>query len=154
MRSCISLYDLFYKENFYKENEHHKITSPSGAPMAAYLRGVLYFSQAGIFSVGLSYLTKGLFLSEPLARRGLTEPKALDAEGLEESDSAENVTVCSHVVVSVEQLSCEGFVVEVVGEATHHIFKIVVLLDDMPCEVFFAIPLSAVVFLTKPSASR
>ena len=50
MRSCISLYDLFYKEN-----EHHKITSLSGAPMAAYLRGVLYFSAAGIFSVGLNY---------------------------------------------------------------------------------------------------
>ena len=149
MRSCISLYDLFYKEN-----EHHKITSPSGAPMAAYLSGVLYFSPAGIFSVGLSYLTKGLSLSEPLARRGLTEPKALDAEGVEGSDSAENVTVCFHVVVPVEQLSCEGFVVEAVGEATHHLFKIVALFDDMPGEVFFAIPLSVVVFLTKPRASR
>ena len=31
------------------------------------------------------------------------------------------MTVCSHVVVPVEQLSCEGFVVEVVGEATHHL---------------------------------
>ena len=31
------------------------------------------------------------------------------------SDSAENVTVCYHVVVPVEQLSCEGFVVGVVG---------------------------------------
>ena len=58
MRSCISLYDLFYKEN-----EHHEITSLSGAPMAAYLRGVLYFSPAGIFSVGLNYLTKEPFLS-------------------------------------------------------------------------------------------
>ena len=53
MRSCISLYDLFYKEN-----EHHKITSLSGAPLAAYLRGVLYFSPTGIFFVGLNYLTK------------------------------------------------------------------------------------------------
>ena len=62
MRSCISLYDLFYKEN-----EHHKITNLSGAPMAAYLRGVLYFSPAGIFSVGLNYLTKEPFLSgQPL----------------------------------------------------------------------------------------
>lgn len=53
MRSCISLYDLFYKEN-----EHHKITSLSGAPLAAYLRGVLYFSPTEIFFVGLNYLKK------------------------------------------------------------------------------------------------
>ena len=70
------------------------------------------------------------------------------------SDSAENVTVCSHVVVPVEQLSCEGFVVEVVGEATAHLFMILALLDDMPGGVFFAVPLAAVGSLAKPSAAR
>ena len=32
-------------------------------------------------------------------------------------------------------------------QGTHHLFKIVALLDDMPGEVFFAIPFSAVGFL-------
>ena len=53
MRSCISLYDLFYKEN-----EHHKITSLSGAPLAAYLRGVLYYFSPAYFLCRTKYYTK------------------------------------------------------------------------------------------------
>ena len=39
--------------------------------------------------------------------------KALDAERSEGSDSAENVTICSHVVVPIEQRVCECFVVKI-----------------------------------------
>ena len=41
----------------------------------------------------------------------------------------------------------EGFVVEVAGEVAHLAFEIVALADDVPGEVFFAVPLSAVGFL-------
>ena len=42
----------------------------------------------------------------------------------------------------------ERFVVEVVGEAAHRPFEVVALLDDVPSEVFLAIPFAAVGFLT------
>ena len=61
------------------------------------------------------------------------------------------MTVCSHCVVPVEQRTAVGCVVEIVGEIAHHLllhikfiqslfsdfqFKIMVLLDNVPCEVF------------------
>ena len=42
----------------------------------------------------------------------------------------------------------ERFVVEVAGEVAHLAFEIVALADDVPGEVFFAVPLIAVGFLT------
>lgn len=42
----------------------------------------------------------------------------------------------------------ERFVVEVAGKVAHLAFEIVALADDVPGEVFFAIPLAAVGFLT------
>ncbi len=63
------------------------------------------------------------------------------------SDVAEHVIVGAHRVVVHEQLASEGFVVEVVREAAHHPVKVVALIDDVPGEVFFAVPLSAVCFL-------
>ena len=42
----------------------------------------------------------------------------------------ENVTVCSLCIVPIEQRV--GIVVEVVGEATHHRFKIAALIGDVP----------------------
>lgn len=57
-------------------------------------------------------------------------------------------------VVIHEQLASEGFVVEVVGEAAHRPFEVVALLDDVPGEVFLAIPFAAVAFLAEPSAVR
>ena len=42
----------------------------------------------------------------------------------------------------------ERFVVEVAGKVAHLAFEIVALVDDVPGEVFFAVPLSAVGFLT------
>lgn len=39
------------------------------------------------------------------------------------------MTVCSHVIVPIEQLSCEGFVVVVVGEVSHHLFKVSYAVD-------------------------
>ena len=63
------------------------------------------------------------------------------------SDVAEHVVVCAHRVVVHEQVASEGFVVEVAGKVAHLAFEIVALVDDVPGEVFFAIPLSAVGFL-------
>lgn len=62
-------------------------------------------------------------------------------------DVAEHVVVGSHGVVVHKQLPCEGFVIEVAFEAAHRPFEVVALADDVPCEVFFAVPLSAVGFL-------
>ncbi len=42
------------------------------------------------------------------------------------------MTGCSHCISPVEQLSCVGIVVEVVGEATHHLLKIAALIGDVP----------------------
>ena len=42
----------------------------------------------------------------------------------------------------------ERFVVEVAGKVAHLAFEIVALIDDVPGEVFFAVPLAAVGFLT------
>ena len=64
------------------------------------------------------------------------------------SDGAEHVIVGAHRVVVHEQLASEGFVVEVAGEVAHRPFEVVAFLDDVPGEVFFAVPLSAVGFLT------
>lgn len=75
-------------------------------------------------------------------------------EGDSGSDAAEHMAVCSHVVVPVEQLSCEGFIIEVVGVITHHLFEIIALFDDVSGEVFFYVSLAAVGFLAKPSAAR
>ena len=63
------------------------------------------------------------------------------------SDDAEHVVVCAHRVVVYEQLASEGFVVKVAGKVAHLAFEIVAFADDVPGEVFFAIPLAAVVFL-------
>lgn len=73
--------------------------------------------------------------------------KAPKERGLGGSDAAEHVIVRPHVVVPHEQLASVGFVVEVVGEAAHHPFEVVALIDDVPGEVLFAVPLSAVCFL-------
>lgn len=63
------------------------------------------------------------------------------------SDVAEHVIVGAHRVVVHEQLASEGFVVEVAGQVAHLAFEIIALADDVPGEVFFAVPLSAVGFL-------
>ena len=63
------------------------------------------------------------------------------------SDGAEHVIVGAHRVVVHEQVASEGFVVEVAGEVAHRPFEVVAFLDDVPGEVFFAVPLSAVGFL-------
>ena len=42
----------------------------------------------------------------------------------------------------------ERFVVEVLREIAHSPFEVVALIDDVPCEVFLAVPFSAVGFLT------
>ena len=42
----------------------------------------------------------------------------------------------------------ERFVVEVASEVAHRPFEVVAFLDDVPGEVFFAVPFAAVVFLT------
>ena len=73
--------------------------------------------------------------------------KAPKERGFGGSDAAEHVIVRPHVVVPHEQLASVGFVVEVVGEATHHPFEVVALIDDVPGEVFLAVPFSAVGFL-------
>ena len=57
------------------------------------------------------------------------------------------MAVCAHVVIPVKQLASVDFIVEVVGEATHHSFNVVVFLEGVPGEVFFAIPFTAVGFL-------
>lgn len=67
--------------------------------------------------------------------------------GLEGSDVAEHVIVGAYRVVVHEQLASEGFVVEVAGKVAHRPFEVVAFLDDVPGEVFFAVPLSAVGFL-------
>lgn len=64
------------------------------------------------------------------------------------SDVAEHVVVGSHGVVVHKQLTCEGFVIEVAFKAAHRPFEVVALADDVPCEVLFAVPFSAVGFLT------
>ncbi len=71
-------------------------------------------------------------------------PKGDSKEGGKRSDAAEHVTVCAHRVVPHEQLASEGFVVEVVGELVHRFFEVVALFDDVPGEVFLAVPLAAV----------
>lgn len=68
--------------------------------------------------------------------------------GLEGSDDAEHVIVGAHRVVVHKQLATEGFVVEVAGEVAHRPFEVVAFLDDVAGEVFFAVPLSAVEFLS------
>lgn len=68
-------------------------------------------------------------------------------EGETGSDRAEHVIVCAHRVVVHEQVASEGFVVEVAGEVAHLAFEIVAFVDDVPGEVFFAVPLAAVGFL-------
>ena len=60
------------------------------------------------------------------------------------SDGAEHVIVGAHRVVVHEQLASEGFVVEIAGKVAHRPFEVVAFLDDVPGEVFFAVPLSAV----------
>ena len=72
----------------------------------------------------------------------------LSLRWLEGSDVAEHVIVGAHGVVVHEQLPCEGFIIEVAGEVAHRPFEVVALADDVPGEVFFAVPLSAVGFLT------
>ena len=62
--------------------------------------------------------------------------------------------LASHGVVVHEQLPCEGFIIEVAFEAAHLSFEIVALADDVPGEVFFAVPLSAVGFLGKRPINR
>ena len=57
------------------------------------------------------------------------------------------MAVCAHSVVVHEQLASEGFVVEVSGEVAHSFFEVVAFLDDVPGEVFLAVPFSAVGFL-------
>ena len=57
------------------------------------------------------------------------------------------MAVCAHSVVVHEQLASEGFVVEVSGEVAHSSFKVVAFLDDVPGEVFLAVPFAAVGFL-------
>lgn len=66
--------------------------------------------------------------------------KAPQERGIRGSDAAEHVIIRPHVVVPHEQLASVGFVVEVVREAAHHPFKVVALIDDVPGEVFFAVP--------------
>ena len=56
--------------------------------------------------------------------------------------------VCAHRVVIHEQVASERFVVEVAGEVAHRPFEVVAFLDDVAGEVFFAVPRSAVGFLT------
>ena len=68
-------------------------------------------------------------------------------EGGKGSYNAEHVAVCSHRVVVHEQVASEGFVVEIAGKVAQLAFEIVALADDVPGEVFFAIPLAAVGFL-------
>ena len=81
--------------------------------------------------------------------------------GLEGSDVAEHLIIShiishtvdelkvvgAHRVVVHEQLASQGFVVEVAGEVAHLAFEIVAFADDMPGEVFLAVPLAAVGFL-------
>jgi len=57
------------------------------------------------------------------------------------------VAVCAHSVVVHEQLASEGFIVEVSGEVAHSFFEVVAFLNDVPGEVFLAVPFSAVGFL-------
>ena len=69
--------------------------------------------------------------SDPLnSKRAFPFGNVFDAEGLEGSVSAEHVTVCSHCISPIEQRV--GIVVEVVGEATHHLFKIAALIGEVP----------------------
>ena len=68
-------------------------------------------------------------------------------EGGKRSDAAEHITVRAHRVVPHEQVASEDFVVEVVGELAHRPFEVVSLRDDVPGEVFLAVPLAAVGFL-------
>ena len=63
------------------------------------------------------------------------------------SDIAEYVVVGSHAVVIHEHLPCEGFIIEVTFKAVHRPFEVVALADDVPGEVFFAVPHAAVGFL-------
>ena len=42
------------------------------------------------------------------------------------------MTVCSHCISPFEQRVCEGILVEVVGEATHHRVKIAALIGEVP----------------------
>ena len=65
-------------------------------------------------------------------------------EGGKGAHNAEHVAVCAHRVVIHEQVVSEGFLVEVAGKVAHLAFEIVALADDVPGEVFFAIPLAAV----------
>ena len=74
-------------------------------------------------------------------------PKGDSKEGGKRSDTAEYVTVRAHRVVPHEQLASEGFIVEVIGELSHRLFEVVALADDVPGEVFLAVPLAAVGFL-------
>lgn len=63
----------------------------------------------------------------------------------------------AHVVILVEQLTSVGFIVEIVGKATHHIIKIishsadelkvVAFVDYMPGKGFSAVTFPAVCFL-------
>lgn len=68
-------------------------------------------------------------------------------EGGKRSDAAEHITVRAHRVIPHEQVASEDFVVEVVGELAHRPFEVVSLRDDVPDEVFLAVPLAAVGFL-------
>lgn len=68
-------------------------------------------------------------------------------EGGKRSDAAEHITVRAHRVVPHEQLASEDFVAEVVGELAHRPFEVVSLRDDVPDEVFLAVPFAAVGFL-------
>lgn len=63
------------------------------------------------------------------------------------SDSAEHVIVRAHVVIIHKQLASVGLIIKIICEAAHHRFDVVAFLDDVPGEVFFAVPLSAVWFL-------
>ena len=74
-------------------------------------------------------------------------PKGDSKEGGKRSDAAEHVTVCAHRVVPHEQPASKSLVVEVVGKLVHRLFEVVALLDDVPGEVFLAVPLTAVGFL-------
>jgi len=73
--------------------------------------------------------------------------RATPKEEVKSSDATEHITVRAHRVVPHEQLASEGFVVEVIGEFAHRPFEVVALADDVPGEVFLAVPLAAVGFL-------
>ena len=81
------------------------------------------------------------------AKEPFLSEKLIIGERVKGSDYAEHVTVCAHRVVVHEQVASEGFVVEVAGKVSHLAFEIVALVDDVPGEVFFAVPLAAVGFL-------